>query len=145
MITSDLVGSLRLDSRRMMPSMGLTVSDQIGVSRTLLGQSINADKFTNWRVNHFAKNRPMKGNDFLSGLARQGVPIPVRKRRTALGNLNRMNVALARQKQSKRLLEMTIETDQDLAAWRQILLSVLATTDDWTWVAWTWLTFRLRP
>ena len=130
LITSDLGGSVRLDSRRMMPSMGLTVADQLAFSRAVLGQSIRANKFSNWRVTSFLQNRPMKGNDFLSGLARRDAPVPVRKRRTALGNLNRMNAALARQKQGERLLNLTIETDQDLAQWRQALLSVLATTDE---------------
>lgn len=130
LIASDLAGSVRVDSRRMMPAMGLTVSDQAAFSRTLLGHSIRAEKFSNWRVTHLVKNRTMKGNDLLSGLARTGVPVPARKRRTALGNLNRMNQAIARQKQSEQLIRMTVETDQDLAAWRQAVLSVTATADE---------------
>ena len=81
-------------------------------------------------MTHIAKNRPMKGNDFLSGLARQGALVRVRKRRTALGNLNRLSHALARNKQSERLLNLKVETDQDLVAWRQGLLNVMATTDE---------------
>ena len=130
LITSDLAGSLRLDSRRMMPSMALTVSDQIAVSRAILGQPIAGEKVSNWRVTHLHKTKPMQGSDFLSGLGRRDAPIPTRKRRTALGNLNRMNLTLARQKQSERLLDLKIETDQDLAEWRQILLNVLASTDE---------------
>jgi photosystem II stability/assembly factor-like uncharacterized protein len=130
LISSDLAGSVRLDSRRMMPSMGLTVSDQAAVSRTLLGQSIRGENFSNWRVTHIGKNRPMKGNDFLAGLASRGAPVPVRKQRTALGNLNRLNHALARNKQSERLLNQHVESDQDLAAWRQGILNVMATTEE---------------
>ena len=128
--TSDLAGPVRLDSRRMMPSLGVAVSDQIAVSRALLGQSMRAAKFSNWRVTHPENNRSMKGIDLLSGLARKGMPVPTRKRRTALGNLNRMNEALDRKKQTERLAGMTIETDQDLAAWRQTLLAAGATADE---------------
>ena len=130
LVASDVAGPIRVDSRRMMPSMGLTVSEQLAVSRTLLGQSIRGEKFSNWRVTHLRKNRPMKGSDLLSGLARQGAAVPVRKRRTALGNLNRLNQALARNKQTERLLDLKVDTNEDLSTWRQGLLNVMATTDE---------------
>ncbi len=130
LVTSDLAGSVRLDSRRMMPSLGVTVSDQIAISRAMLGQSIRSQNFSNWRVTHPAKSRTMKGNDLLSGLSRKGTPVPTRHRQTALGNLDRMNQALARHKHTERLIEMTTETDQDLAAWRQSLLAATTMTDE---------------
>ena len=130
LVTSDLAGSVRLDSSRMMPSMGRTVSDQIAVSRALLGRSIRATKISNWRVTHPAQKRTLRGNDLLSGLARKGTPIPIRQRRTALGNLSLMNQALARHQQAERLVDMPVQTDQDLAMWRQTMLSVTATTDE---------------
>jgi photosystem II stability/assembly factor-like uncharacterized protein len=130
LLTSDRAGTLRLDSRRMMPTMGQTVADQIAVSRALLGQPVRDENFSNWRVTHLAKSRSMKGNDLLSGLASQGTPIPTRNRRTLLGNLNRMNEALHRQKQTENLSRMKVETDQDLAVWQRKILAVSATADE---------------
>ncbi len=129
MITASVAGSVQIDHRRMLPSLGKTVGDAIAISRAILGQSLRGSRPSSWAIRDLATPRRIVGSDLMSGLGQNGNAIPLREQRTALGNLNAMKQSLALQKKRNDYAQLDVKSDQDRIAWQQQVLATALPMD----------------
>ena len=129
--TRDGVGSVNIDSKQLLPELGMLIEDQIAISRGLSGQSVLPKQTLSYRVNELTRNGTFEVADLLSGLGHAGSNSNTKRSqsRERYGNLTSIQQMSAKQRTFTDLLKFESTTAQDFLVWRQQVQSLAIKMD----------------
>ena len=119
--TRDSVGEVNIDSRQLLPGLGMLIEDQIAVSRAMTGQSVVPKQTLSYRVTELTRNGAVKAGDLLSGLGHISNNLNTKRSESneRHGNLTAIHQASAKQRTFAQFLKFESTTAQDFLVWRQ--------------------------
>ena len=124
--TRDPAGTVNIDSRQLLPGLGMLIEDQIAISRGLSGQSVLPKQTLSYRVTELMRNGTFKVGDLLSGLGHAASNSNTKRHqdRERHGNLTSIHQTSAKQRMFAKLLKFESTTAQDFLVWRQQVQSL---------------------
>ena len=119
--TRDAVGSVNIDSRQLLPRLGMLIEDQIAISRAVSGQSILPKQALSYRITELTRNGTIKAGDLLSGLGHDANNANTKRSESneRHGNLTAIHQTSAKQQTFAQFLKFESTTAQDFLVWRQ--------------------------
>ena len=134
MAIADIAGDMSIGGDKFLPQLGMTISDRIFISRSLLGLGLPSAKPKTYRVVRFL-GRGAGGqsttvvpldSDLLTGL--HAVPRRAKTQHPP-GNLSMLSQRNSKRESFKRILQADINDVDSMFAWQNEMLSLLVSVD----------------
>lgn len=122
LVVKDPAGPMTISPTRLLPRTGELVEDQIGLSRALLGLTVNQDQPVSYREIPLNQVSPMRSDDLFSGLSTGRAP--VRKgNQFRRGSVTKIKSANQRSSQLSEFSRFEVLRPNDLRVWQRNVVS----------------------
>lgn len=116
----DAVGTMTIDSRRLLPGVGALIEDQTALSRATLGLPLANVESVNYRVEHGLNGNRLEDRDLFGRMVGMSQTVPTRRTENRFrGNLTSIQLVNSKQEKLEAFAAFRLHSESDLRIWSQ--------------------------